>query len=67
MTAIKEVEGSRAEAHDAMLQEALSRPGVREVMQVYENWRKANQGFSAYRLATRGQGRVTTTNRTNAL
>ena len=67
MSTIKEVESTRAEAYDAMLQEALSRPGVREVMEVYQNWRKVDQALSAYRQATKRQGQVTTSNRTNAL
>ena len=28
--------------HDAMLREAMSRPGVREVMAVYQNWKRAD-------------------------
>lgn len=33
----------------SMLEEALRRPGVREMMQVYRNWQQADQGFDAYR------------------
>lgn len=65
MSTIKEVERTRAEAHKAMLQEALSRPGVREVMEIYENWHKVDRALSTYRQATRKQGRVTTSNRTS--
>ena len=67
MNISKEVERTRAEAYNEMLQEALSRPGVREVMEVYQNWRKADQALSAYRQVIKRQGQVTTSNRTNAL
>ena len=36
----------------ATLEEALRRPGVREMMQVYRNWQQADQGLDAYRTVT---------------
>lgn len=56
----------RAAEHDAMLKEALARPGVREVMEVYGGWRQADKGLDAYRAASRRAGVVTTTDHANA-
>lgn len=47
--------------HDAMLREALSRPGVREAMEVYQGWRRVDRGLDPYRAAMRQWPRVTTT------
>ena len=52
---------------DAMLEEALKRPGAREVMQVYQNWEEADQGLDSYRQATKEPMRMTTTDRTNPI
>lgn len=43
----------REKQHAALLEQALSRPGVKEVMEVYGGWQKQNQGLDSYRLATR--------------
>ena len=67
MSTIKEVERSREEVYDTMLQEALSRPGVREVMQVYQKWREAYGDMDQYRRATNRRQRVTTSDRTSSL
>lgn len=67
MSTIKEVERSREQAYDTMLQEALSRPGVREAMQVYQKWREANNDVDRYRRATNRRQRVTTSDRTSSL
>ena len=67
MTTIKEVEGSRAEAHEAMLQEALSRPGVREFMEVYQNWQEVDKNLNLYRQAIKPQTETTTSDHANAL
>lgn len=56
MNMVMEVKRTRAEAHDAMLHEALSRPGVREVMKVYENWRRVDDTCDHYRQALNQQG-----------
>ena len=60
-------EASRREReHDAMLQEALARPGVRDVMKLYDGWREKDRGLDAYRAATRTPASTTTTNHTRA-
>ena len=48
----------------AMLEEALRRPGMHEMMQVYRNWQRADQGLDAYRTVTTGTPDTTTTDRT---
>ena len=55
----------RAEEHAAMLKEALGRPGVREVMEVYGEWRQIEKELDAYRAATKKAIRVTTTDHAN--
>ncbi len=55
----------RAVERDAMLREALARPGVREVMKVYGGWQQADRGLDAYRAASRKGGIVTTTDHAN--
>ncbi len=50
----------RTEQHAAMLEEALQRPGVRDVMKVYGEWQRADKGLDAYRTANK-EGYVTTT------
>ncbi len=52
----------RAAEHAAMLEAALSRPGVREMMEVYGGWQEKDRGLDSYRAATKRPGRVTTTN-----
>lgn len=49
----------------AMLEEALSRPGVRQVMEVYQNWHKADQAMEPYRLAAKQHETVTTSDHAN--
>ena len=48
-----------------LLKEALERPGIREVMRVYEDWRQADRGLDSYHAATRDPNRTTTTDRAN--
>ena len=67
MSMVTEVKRTRAEAHDAMLQEALSRPGVREFMKVYEDWRKVDDAFDHYRQVLKQQARMATSNHTNTM
>lgn len=52
----------RARAYAEMLEAALARPGVREVMRVYGGWQEKDQGLDVYRLATKKPERITTTN-----
>ena len=56
----------RAKNHDKLLQQALKRPGVREVMQVYGASQKAHAAANAYRAVIEGI-RGKTTNHTNSL
>ena len=49
----------------AMLEEALRRPGVREVMQVFDAWQRADRGLDAYRAATKEAWTVITTDHAN--
>ena len=60
----KHVASKREQEHAAMLKEALSRPGIREVMDVYNGWREKDRGLDAYRAATKTPARTTTTNHT---
>ena len=66
MTKRKPVASKREQEHAAMLKEALSRPGVREVMDVYSAWWERDRGLDAYRAATKTPARVTRTNHTRA-
>ena len=66
MTKQKPVTSKREQDHAAMLKEALSRPGVREVMDVYSGWWKKDRGLDAYRAATKTPARTTRTNHTRA-
>ena len=60
--------GSRREReHEEMLEAALARPGVREVMDVYRGWQEKDRGLDPYRSATKAPGRVTTTNSSKAV
>ena len=58
-------ESSREQEHAAMLKAALSHPGVRDVMQVYGDWREKDRWLDAYRLTTKEPTIVTTTNFSN--
>ncbi len=49
-----------------MLETALARPGVREIMKVYGGWQKKDQGLDVYRSATKKSERITTTNSSRA-
>ena len=67
MVTITEVKRTRAEAHDAMLREALSQPGVREFMEVYRNWQGVDKELETYRRSSRYGGRIITSDRTSNL
>ena len=56
----------RERDHAEMLEAALARPGVREVMKVYGGWQEKDRGLDAYRSATKTPGRVTTTDSSKA-
>lgn len=53
-------QSNREAVHVAMLKESLRQPGVREAMEAYRNWQRADNGLGPYRVATK-QPRVTTT------
>ena len=55
----------RARAHAAMLEEALKRPGIPELMRVYGDWRTADRGLDPYRAATKAPSHTTTTDHVN--
>lgn len=55
----------REREHATLLERALARPGVREVMDVYDNWREKDKGLNSYRAATKKPERITTTNSSN--
>lgn len=59
-----EKQDSRSQSHEEMLKEAQSRPGVREMMEVFGHWQKADKGMDAYREATKKRI-ITTTTHTN--
>ena len=60
--------GSRRERERArMLEAALARPGIREVMDVYRGWQEKDRGLDSYRSATKVPGRTTTSNSSKAL
>ena len=58
-------DSKREQDRKAMLETALARPGVREVMAVYQNWQKADSGLDAYRATTKEPLTITTTDRAN--
>ena len=58
-------DSKRERDRKAMLEVALARPGVREVMEVYRNWQEADSGLDAYRAATKEPLRTMTTDRAN--
>lgn len=61
----KQKQSQREDDREAMLKEALSRPGVREVMRIYQNWKQKDCGLNAYRIATKPHQRVIVTDHTN--
>ena len=48
---------------NALRELAERRPGIREVMRVYEDWKRVDRGMDAYRAATAWM--PTATNHTN--
>lgn len=55
------------EEHAAMLKEAIARPGVREVMEVYRNWRMSDASLDNYRKAGGKRPRAVVSDRANTL
>ena len=54
----------RAQAHQEMLEKALSRPGVSEYMRVYNNWKEKDQRLDAYRSIRQISVEIDTTSST---
>ena len=61
----KHQDSKREQEHAAMLKEALSRPGIREVMQVYQAYKRVDKELNPYRFATKRRGKVITTTQTH--
>ena len=62
----KRSDSEREQEYEAMLKAALARPGVHEVMKVYDGWREKDRGLGAYRSATKDPHCILTTNSSNA-
>ena len=64
---IGEPSGSRREqAHRAMLEAALARPGVHEAMEVYGIWQDRDRGLDGYRAAAANDWHTTATDSSSA-
>ena len=55
----------REQAYAALVKEAQKRPGIREIMSVYEDWRRVDRGLEPYRMATREPQLITATDHVN--
>lgn len=55
----------RTQAQRQLVKDALDRPGIREVMRVYEDWRHLDHDLEPYRTATREPQKITATDRAN--
>ena len=56
----------REREHTELFERALARPSVREVMNIYDNWREKDRGLNSYRAATKNPEQITTTNSSNS-
>ena len=63
----KRRQSSRELERSAMLKAALQRPGVREFMEVYRDWQKADSGLDVYRSATKEPLITKTTDHANTI
>ena len=61
----KHQDSKREQEHAAMLKEALSRPGIHEVMQVYQTYKQVDKELHSYRFATKRRGKVIATTQTH--
>ena len=55
----------REQSRQDLIDKALDHPGIREVMQVYEEWRYRDQGLEPHRAIRRASPAITTTDRAN--
>ena len=58
-------ESRREREHNELLEAALARPGIREVMKVYGEWQEKDRGLDVYRSATKKGQRIVTSNSSN--
>lgn len=56
---------TRTRNHAKLLQEALDRPGIRDIMRVYEDWRRVDRGLDSHRAVNRGPQSIKTTDHAN--
>ena len=56
---------TRAEKHSTLLQEALSRPGAQEAMEVYQYWQKVDAHLNPYRQLVQKHGKTAVSNQSN--
>ena len=56
----------REKKRAALLEEGIDRPGVRDAVEVYRDWQRADRGLDAYRAATKVRHITVTTDRANA-
>lgn len=54
----------RQRQRDELLRTAIERPGMREILRVYENWKHADRAMESHRAVVRGPGTIV--NRANA-
>ena len=48
----------RQQERDALVERAMQRPGIREVMRVYEDWKRADRVLGSHRLIAGWRGIV---------
>ena len=56
---------TRQKAHGALLEDAIARPGIREIMRVYEDWQHADHGLDPYRALADEPQHMETTDHAN--
>ena len=56
---------TREKARTELVEEALNKPGIREIMRVYEDWRHVDRGLDSYRATTREPQHIMTTDHAN--
>lgn len=57
---------ARQQAFDAMLEEALAGPGIKEVMEIHDNAQRQYRQYEVYRSFMRIPKRYTASDRTDA-
>ncbi len=64
--ALERPKSRREREHAELLEAALARPGIREVMEVHGAWQKRDRGLDAYRRAIKKPERIVITNSPNS-